>query len=807
MPGPSPLTPGGGFKRVVDVDEAHAGGPAHPPPAGRAARWLDRTLRIVDAGPRAFYRAAVVSLGVTSVLAAAVADVTKPHGPLPASQRHMIDAALAALCVSVVIGLASLLAAGRIRPPAWLDRVLAPRERATVWLAVAAWLPFLLFIVYYRAKATFPPPTRYLYSPFDDKRYDTAEFLLGVLAPAIWLVTAARVLAVGRDHPRTWRAWLGGLFPRTIAADPEPTAGQHAIGAVADRAGGWRGVARRVLPVAAGLVTAAGLAWYFLGPPWHLSDTSAAITHQEEVWLSGLQAIANGHLPYVGAAVVPYGPGTQLTTYLLMHHVTSFSIVGFRQAWALEVWAGASLLFAVFFLAFGYLRGLAASLLGALCYPALSMVGFHPGGPYTGYLGWASPLRYAGAIALVLLLPAVVRRCPAWTGAAAGAAIGAVWGLMSYMAQENLVGGAVGAVAVGVLLLFSGSASWRAVRTALIAVLSGFLLIWAPVLAYYAAHGQLGAFLNAYLMFPEAVAAGINDTPWQSSKHHPSPLTSMYVHLPFVLAVLALLPAVEVRPLRIATKWSKERACLAATVIVTALLYQGVLLRSDTSHLTGTLLMVPALVIVAAVALPRLLGAKRMVTVAVVGVALIAASFTLLPAKARTWPSVRTAAETPYLDRHQQRASPGAASQASPATLAAQRVGPGLDDADRCCQSSPVSMPSFIHLMEQIHAIVGHRPAYVANFHGAYSGLVYFTADLTPVPIGTFEYDGSTLTEPQFKAYLADFRARVLPRTQAVLTFDLKTAEARYFLERYPNADQIKLHYDGQDYFVLLRRQ
>jgi hypothetical protein len=116
-------------------------------------------------------------------------------------------------------------------------------------------------------------------------------------------------------------------------------------------------------------------------------------------------------------------------------------------------------------------------------------------------------------------------------------------------------------------------------------------------------------------------------------------------------------------------------------------------------------------------------------------------------------------------------------------------------------------MPRFIHLMEQIHAIVGDRPAYVANFHGAYVGLVYFTADLNPVPIGTFEYDGSTLTEPQFKAYLADFRTRVLPHIQAVLTFDLKAAEARYFLERYPHADQIKLHYDGQDYFVLLRQQ
>lgn len=764
------------------------------------ARWLDRALRVVAAGPRPFYRAAVVSLGVTSLLAAAVAEVTKPHGPLPASQRHMIDAAVAALCVSAVLGLASIVAGRRMRPPAWLDRVLAPRERAGVWLAVAAWLPFLLLIVYYRAKATFPPPAKYLYSPFDDKRYDTAEFLLGVLAPVLFLVTAARVLAVGREQPATWRAWLAGLFPRTIAADPAPQAARHAAGEAVDRRVGWR-----LLRVAAGLATAAGLAWYFLGPPWHLSDTSAAITQQEEVWLSGFQAMASGRLPYVGAAGVPYGPGAQLASYLLMHHVTSFSIVGFREAWALQVWAGATILFAVFFLAFGYLRGLAASLLGALCYPALSMVGFHPGGPYAGYLGWASPLRYVGAIALVLLLPSVVRRCPSWWGAAAGAAIGALWGLMSYVAQENLAGGVVGAVAVAVLLLFTGTATWRAIRTALLAVLAGFVVIWIPVLAYYAQHGQLSEFLSAYLMFPEAVAAGINDTPWQSSKRHPSALTAMYVHLPFLLGVLALLPAIQLRPLRIATEWSRQRVMLAATVITTILLYQGVLLRSDPSHLTGTLLMVPALVIVTAVDLPRMLGAKRTVTAAVAAVALVAASFTLLPHSAHTRAAIRTAAETPYLDRHHPPVPSTSGTPLGPVTLAAERVGPGLATAGLCCQSSPVSMPEFIHLMEQIHVLVGHRPAYVANFHGAYTGLVYFIADLNPVPIGTFEYDGSTLTAAQFKAYLNDFRTRILPHTQALLSYDLKTLEARYFLKRYPHAQQIKLHYDNQDYFVLLR--
>ena len=250
------------------------------------------------------------------------------------------------------------------------------------------------------------------------------------------------------------------------------------------------------------------------------------------------------------------------------------------------------------------------------------------------------------------------------------------------------------------------------------------------------------------------MAEGINDTPWQGFPPAPSSLTNMYYTLPFLLAVLALLTVVQVRPLRIATEWPRERVCLVVTVIATILLYQGVLLRADASHLTGTLLMVPAVVVVAGTVLPRLVGAQRRVTVAGVGAALVMASFVLLPAQAFAWNSVRSWAEAPYLDRQQLAAAPHSD---MPTTLAGWPVGPGLSGAARCCQEGPVSMPKFIHLMEQIHEIVGDRTAYVINFHGAYPGLVYFVADLNPAPTASEEYDGSTLTEPGIRAYLTDF--------------------------------------------------
>jgi hypothetical protein len=167
---------------------------------------------MVDGGPRPFYRAAVVSLAVTSVLAMGIAALIRPLGPLPEAQRLMIAVALAGAGLSAILGLASRASADRSRPGTWLDRVVAPRDRAAIWLALAIWFPFLLLVVYYRAQATFPPPVRYLYFPYDDKRWETTAYLLGVLAPAILLTAAARVLMIGRGKPPTWRAWLTGAF-------------------------------------------------------------------------------------------------------------------------------------------------------------------------------------------------------------------------------------------------------------------------------------------------------------------------------------------------------------------------------------------------------------------------------------------------------------------------------------------------------------------------------------------------------------------------------------------------------------------
>jgi hypothetical protein len=531
------------------------------------------------------------------------------------------------------------------------------------------------------------------------------------------------------------------------------------------------------------------------------------IGFQEDVFLSGFQAISKGAIPYLGPASVQYGPGTQLLSYLYMRHIGTFSVVGFRESWATFQWVGATILFIVFFLAFGYLRGLVASLLSVLIYPTASAMGFRPGGSYSGLFGWSDPLRYAGAIALILLLPAVVRLLPARRGLAGAAGLGLLFGATSYLAQENLIGGVVGALAVSALLLLTGSSSFRSVATALLAALAGFLVVWIPVLVYYAAHGVLARFLHLYFLIPQAVAGGYSNTPYgghqitAAARAAQARWETFFYALPFILAVAALLVVVQLRPFRVAWEWSRERVGLVAIVVTEILLYQGALLRSDASHLYGTLLAAPGLVIMAATVLPRLLGAWRPATLAVAGVAMFAASFLLLPRAAVSPSSAASLAAAPYRDRQRLAGEPA---PAAPATVAGLRVGAGLAAPRQCCQDASVPMTRFMAFMDHLHAIIGSRATYVVSFPAGYPGLVYFAADLTPAPV-PIDVHTMVMNVPQYRAYLEDFRSSVLPRTGALVTPSLGAAEARYFRDFYPNARLIALTYRGKPLYVLIR--
>ena len=238
-------------------------------PAERPPNMLDRVLRIVDSGPAPFFRAAMVSLAVTSLLGIAIALAVRPAGALPAPQRDTIQTALVVLVSIGVVSLAALMRPVRRRVVGLLDRVIAAPERAAIWLALAAWFPTLLIIAYFRAKATLPPRAVWLVFGFLDKRWETSACLLGALAPMLLLVAAARVLTIGRQHPPGWRSWLAGLVPRSNApqAAHRKAARRKASATAADTG---KARAGRFVRIGAGIFTALGLAYYFYGPPWYL---------------------------------------------------------------------------------------------------------------------------------------------------------------------------------------------------------------------------------------------------------------------------------------------------------------------------------------------------------------------------------------------------------------------------------------------------------------------------------------------------------------------------------------------------------
>jgi hypothetical protein len=771
---------------------------------------LDRVLRIVDAGPAPLFRAAMVSLAVTSGLGIAIALTVRPAGALLAPQRLMIEAAIIALGSIVILFLATLVRPLRMLVTGMLDRIVAAPQRGAIWLALALWFPTLLIIAYFAAKATFPPSVVWNAFGFLDKRWETSACLLGAIAPMLLLVASARVLTIGRGHPPTWRAWLAGLAPRSNA--PQASAPE---GAVLERGTPEPETAKaraiRFARVGAGLLTAVGLASYCYGPPWYINRAGGPIGSQEDVFLQSMQAISKGYLAYTGPAAIQYGPGAQSLTYFFMRHFFTFSVVGFRESWATFQWIGASVFFIALFLAFGYFRGFVASLMTALIYPAQMLVGFRPNGGYYGSYGWANPLRYAGAITLIVLLPAVIRRCPSLRGYAGAVGLGLLWGGTSYLAQENLIGGAIGALAVAALLLLSGTASGRAVTRALLGVLAGFACVWVPVLAIYAAKGALSQFVHLYFLITRAVSSGYSNTPFGGYRHSlPTyaaalPWLHLFTILPVILAVLALLAVIAFRPFRVAEEWSRDRIMLVAAVLTTTLLYQGALLRSDLTHLTGTMLMFPALVVVAAttvprLVLPRLAGYRQPAALAVAGVALFAVALLLLPSRLLAPSSIRGQLELPYLARQQLAAHPN---PGVPTTVAGQRVGAGLAAAPICCRFASESMPAFVRLMDHIHAIIGSRTTYVVDFDNGYPGLIYFVADLKPAPIPTDPYT-LVFTQPEMTAYLTTFQSSVLPRTQALITANLDRPEAQFFLRRYAHARQIRLTYHGTAYYVLL---
>ena len=75
-----------------------------------------------------------------------------------------------------------------------VDRLVAPQQRAVIWLSLTVWFPLVDVIAYYRGESTLPSTQVWIAFGYQDKRWLVAAYLIGALAPMVLLVGAARVL-------------------------------------------------------------------------------------------------------------------------------------------------------------------------------------------------------------------------------------------------------------------------------------------------------------------------------------------------------------------------------------------------------------------------------------------------------------------------------------------------------------------------------------------------------------------------------------------------------------------------------------
>jgi hypothetical protein len=738
---------------------------------------LDR----IERGPGALLRPFVVVGFGAALLAILIALVVRPSGQLPPRQLVVLALALTAAAAAIVLLL--LWPQVGVRLEAWFDRR-RHRDLASVALLVAtAGATLLVVPTYFFVRSTTATGSEWAIYGGVDRRWMTSLFLLGALGPAVLGTLAAALIRVAAHRPTTWRALVQSVPVRsaTEAAAPSEPRSRRANALTAAK-------------VALGL----GIAYYFYGPPWYLSAYHGGIDYHEDVWLAGLQAIARGNVPYIYAANVQYGPGSQLAMYGYMRSIGGFTIIGFRETFALFQWAGASIFFAVLFARFRLVWGLVTGLLAVLVFPTLQMLRFVDHSTYFGFFGWGDVLRYAGVFALALLYSPTIERSSKRSRLLAGLALGIFWGASAFMAQENLAGGVLVLVVLTILFLASRTYTLEAVFSAAGGIVLGIVLIWLPIVGYYAWHRALVLFVRLYLLVPLAVARGYSNTPYLEGRR--SPWWPMYYFLPVVLAALALLAVVQLHPLRLAERWERERTLLVSVVVVAVVADQASMLRADQSHLVNTMLAVPVVFVSAGLLLPRTLGLRNRGPAVVVRCLVVGVAVLLVPRSMIQPQALRQVLLAPYDDRRDLSAQH---QQPAPPTGAGARLGSGLVSAALCCSSSTVSMRELIHVMNRIHGVVGDRTTYVNGFRDGYPGLVYFLADLRPAPSFLDPY--TMAITPALVRESLDYFRRHIRAVAAEVVSNPKSEEALDFKAAYPRYRLVKISYPRGPIYIFLR--
>jgi hypothetical protein len=548
---------------------------------------------------------------------------------------------------------------------------------------------------------------------------------------------------------------------------------------------------RRGWGAALGCVAILATCWYLAGPPWHLERLHRSIEWHEQVHFGALQAISKGYLPYTGPAATAYGPGALEITYKLMRMAGSFDLVAFRSAWLTQHFLAVLAVGLVAWWWLGTLPAFAAIVL-ALAYSPLQFFYTLDDGTLTGFFGWANALRYCAPL---IVIPAIAAGEPKHTGTPAIVLLGALWGFGAWLAQDNLTTTAFAVALVLTVLVLTETLALRRAIWLFRNLTIGFAGIAGGVLAYYAWHRSAGAFLEVFFAFPRAITVGLGDAWWPPQEATNLDRISYYLTLPFLVAcsVCALwrFPGFEpVRPL------DATRRRFLAFVCVQLVCYQSVLLWSDSSHLTSTMIALPFVLILGILDLPQWLASsargRLMVRAGFIAVALA------------VYPSVLRVTDVTSLLRPVHRFRTNMSTPRAHEVVM-DRVRPLTADEPLFIGGDAVSVNEFQHFASELHRLVGDRKAYCVRVDWIAGGLFAFLADLTPAPhppagdLLSINDSVRARVADDIRAHPEDYGAFIGPSLTGV--------EARAFLQSHPGAVSLERTLGKLTVHVLLSHQ
>ncbi|MDX6658242.1 MAG: hypothetical protein QOH62_3035 [Solirubrobacteraceae bacterium] len=746
-----------------------------------------RGIAIAASGPGAL----VAGLAIVALLVGAAGDLLLEKGSAPGAQPGVNEVALWCLRGLAAAGLVALLGdqfrrrrgrrAGALPAEPDLPREPARRDLlSAAMIAVAVVLLALLLPIHYMAARTHPTTMWWNHFGFLDKRWLTSLFMIATAGSALALAVAARIVATALQSPPSWRGWMADVLP--------------ARGGEGESAGSGRRWPATTLK----LLSAVAIAAYFFGPPWHLP--AIPIDYHEAVTMGGVQAVRTGWLPYIDAAAVQYGPGAELANAAYVGAVGPVSVDGLREVTLIFHLLAATIFLGALFLRVRLIVAVVTALAAATIFPTLQTFIAGPGGSVDGYYwGWTDTLRYAGVFLVAMAFPALVARIGAAPGRVRSVALGAAWGLLCVVAQENLIGGALVLGILSVLFVVTATYGRRAILSVLGGIAAGFAVVAIPMLAFYAAHGRLGRFLELYTLVPRAVAAGYSNTPFEKPEY-----ARLFHGLPLLLGVLLLAALLSGRPIRVATRWSRERVLVVSALLAAVICHLGALTRSDAPHLINTELALPAAVCLAAFYLPGLIGARSRASQWIGGLAIALTALALLPAA--PWSQPKLVAVKLWRPLHARVDPPPVRPKPAgiPAhSVAAARVGNSTVRQEFCCTRHKVPMAKFVRFMDRLHATVGTRRVLVDEAPLITPPAVYFLADLRPAPFlqdyGTMAINGDI--RDQWYRFLDSH----LAQTQAVVTTSLSRFTPQTWLAAFPRHRTVTLRIAGERAYVLLR--